>query len=72
MLELFANSGDSDQLLSVATDLGLHCLLITLLGVSRLKWINTNYTESVNHETDGKAQMSLTFTTLWANIKQMI
>ena len=32
MAELFANSGDPDQMLhSVASDLGLHCLLITLL-----------------------------------------
>ena len=34
MVELFANSGDLDQMLhSVASDLGLHCLPITLLGV---------------------------------------
>ena len=33
----FANCGDSDQMLhSVASDLDLHCLPITLLGVSRL------------------------------------
>ena len=33
MAELFANSGDPDQTLhSVASDLGLHCLPITLLG----------------------------------------
>ena len=31
MAELSANSGDPD--------LGLHCLPITLLGVSRLKWV---------------------------------
>ena len=37
MAELFANSGDPDQTLhSVASDLGLHCLSVTLLGVSRL------------------------------------
>ena len=37
MTELFANSGDPDQLLhSAASDLGLYCLPITLLGVSRL------------------------------------
>ena len=34
-VQLFANSGDPDQTLhSVASDLGLHCLSITLLGVS--------------------------------------
>ena len=38
MAELFANSGDPDQTpLSVASDLGLHCLPITLLGVSTLQ-----------------------------------
>ena len=34
-----ANFVDPDQTLSsVATDLGLLCFLITLVGVSRLKW----------------------------------
>ena len=38
--ELFANSGDPDQRPhSAASDQGLHCLLITLLGVTRLQWI---------------------------------
>ena len=37
MVELFAKSGDSDQMLrSAASDLGLHGSPITLLGVSRL------------------------------------
>ena len=41
MFELFANSGDPDQMPRyVASDLGLHCLPITLLGVFRLQWIN--------------------------------
>ena len=41
MVELFANSGDPDQMpRSVASDLGLHCLPNTLLGVSRLQWVN--------------------------------
>ena len=36
MAKLFANSGDPDQMpRSVASDLGLHCLAITLLWVSR-------------------------------------
>ena len=40
MAELFANSGDPDQMLhSVASDLGLHCLPFTLLGVSRLQCV---------------------------------
>ena len=35
MIKLFANSGDPDQTPhSAASVLGLHCLLITLLGVS--------------------------------------
>ena len=40
MVELFANSGDPDQTPRVAaSDLGLHCLQITLLRVSRLQWV---------------------------------
>ena len=40
MIELFANCGDPDQMPnSVASDLGLHCLLVTFLGVSRLQWV---------------------------------
>ena len=39
--KVFANSGDPDQMQhSVASDLGLHCLPITHLGVSRLQWVN--------------------------------
>ena len=41
MLELFANSGDSDQMLhSAASDMGLHCLPIMLVEVSRLQFDN--------------------------------
>ena len=41
MVELFANSVDPDQMpLSAASDLGLYCLPVTLLGVSRLQWVN--------------------------------
>ena len=40
MARLFANSGDPDQIPhSVASDLGLHCLPITLLDVSKLQWV---------------------------------
>ena len=36
MVELFANGGDPDQMPhSAASDQGLHCLSVTLLGVSR-------------------------------------
>ena len=37
MAKLFANSGDPDQTLhSVTSDLGLHCLPVTLLLASQL------------------------------------
>ena len=40
MAKLFANSGDPDQTpRSTASDLGLHCLPVTLLRVSRLQWV---------------------------------
>ena len=41
MVNLIGNSGDPDQTPpSAASDLGLHCLPITLLRVSRLQWVN--------------------------------
>ena len=43
MVELYANNGDPDQTHSVASDLGLHCLPITLLGVSRLQWVKQTH-----------------------------
>ena len=40
MAKLFANSEDPDQMPhSAEFDLGLYCLSITLLGVSRLQWV---------------------------------
>ena len=40
MVELFANSEDPDQMLRcAASDLGLHCLSITLSGVSGLQCV---------------------------------
>ena len=42
MVELFANNGDPDQMLSAAYDLVLHYLPVTRLGVSRLKQINSS------------------------------
>ena len=40
MAKLFANSGDQYQMRhSAVSDLGLHCLLITLLWVSQLQWV---------------------------------
>ena len=42
MSKLFANKADPDQMLhSAASDLGLHCLPITLFGVSRLQWVSS-------------------------------
>ena len=44
MAKLFANSRDPHQTLcSVASDLSLHCLPITLLQVSRLQWVKGGY-----------------------------
>ena len=41
MVEIYADSGDPDQTPhSAASDLGLHCLPVTLLQVSRLQWVN--------------------------------
>ena len=41
MAEVFANSEDPDQMPHfAASDLGLHCLPITLIGVSQLEWVN--------------------------------
>ena len=38
MVDLIANSGGPDQTLhSAASSLGLHCLPVTFLGVSRLQ-----------------------------------
>ena len=46
MVELIANSGDTDQMPhSVASDLGLHCLPVTRLGVFSLQWVNSELIE---------------------------
>ena len=46
MAKLFANSGDPDQTpRSAASDLGLHCLSVTFLGLSRLQWVTYMQTE---------------------------
>ena len=45
MAKSSANSGHPDQTpRSAASNLGPHCLLITLLGVSRLQWVNRDAT----------------------------
>ena len=52
MPEAFANNEDPDQMLhSAASDLGLHCLPITLLGFSRIqlvKYVNLQQSGSSN------------------------
>ena len=49
MAKLFANSEDPDQMPhSAASDLGLHCLPVTLLGVSRLQRVNSLHAELYN------------------------
>ena len=48
MAILLANSGDPDQTpRSAASDLGLHCLPITFLVVSRLQWVKINQNPSL-------------------------
>ena len=45
MAKLFANSGDPDQMpCSAASDLGLHCLPITLLGFPDYNWLRGMHT----------------------------
>ena len=44
MAKLFSKSGDHDQ---TASDVGLHWLLIILLGVSTLKLVNQNKKEKL-------------------------
>ena len=59
MVELFANSGDPDQ--TAASDLGPHCLLITLLGVVRSSDIRLFgvYRPTNLHVRPAKSQLSL-------------
>ena len=43
MAEVFAYSEDPDQMPhSAVSDLGLHCLPNTLLGVSQLQWVKVS------------------------------
>ena len=43
MVELFAKSGDLDQIpRSAASDLGQYCLPVTVLGISGLKSVKTH------------------------------
>ena len=49
MVELFENSGALVQMPhSAVSDLGLHCLPITLLGVSRLQWVKEDLFKNNN------------------------
>ena len=42
MIVLFANSGEPDTSRSVSSNLGLHCLPITIIGVSRLQSVKSD------------------------------
>ena len=48
MAKIFANREAPDQTpTSEATGLGLHCLPVTLLGVSRLKWVKERFNKLI-------------------------
>ena len=51
MVELFANSGDPNQTPhAAASDLGLHYLPVTHLGVSSLQWVKSgNYVKLLDN-----------------------
>ena len=65
MVELFANSGGPDQkLCSAASDLGLHCLPNTLLGLSRLQWVKyTAFLKYTSHSTFSQPYLLLSILT---------
>ena len=64
MVELLANSGDPDQTpRSSASDLGLHCLPITLLGVSRLQWVNNHNIQYSGGNMSNNMNVNLRFRT---------
>ena len=51
MVELFANSGDSDQMTrSVASNLGMHCFPVTRLEVSSLQWVKKEWMLFIGEE----------------------
>ena len=53
MAKLFANHGDPDQMPhSAASDLGLHCLPITLLRFPRLQWVNLYHSGQIQQLTN--------------------
>ena len=71
MAKPFANSGDPDQTLrSAASDLGLQCLPITLLRVSRLQWvkIHSRRANSVDPEQTTPSGAVLSGSILFVNI----
>ena len=66
MAKLFPNSGDPDQMpRSAAFDLGLHCLPIIILRVSRLQWVNT-YNKNLSAK--GVSSASTWFTLLEVHV----
>ena len=76
MIELFANSGDPDQI--PVSDLGLHCLPATLLGVSRLQWVNSlpylfhNLSKSILTCQKNPKKTMLTMLTEWQIVSTLI
>ena len=73
MAKLFANNGDPDQTpRSAASDLGLHCLPITLLRVSRLQWykvcLQVNGLIPRDISANGKIWQGITENLLWRSI----
>ena len=62
MVELLANSGDPDQMPhSAASDLGLHCFPVNLLGVFRLQWVNAWVVCPTSVHRVGSHYLSLTY-----------
>ena len=60
MVELFANSGDPDQMPHyVASDLGLHCLPVTLVGEHGLKQFVTMICISQTNEVIFRSNIAL-------------
>ena len=50
MVELFADSGDPDQMShSAMSDLSLHYLPVTCLGVSSLQWVKVSITTATDN-----------------------
>ena len=68
MVVLFANSGDPDQMShSAASDLILHCLPITPLGVSRLQWVRLQISPMRKSTSKSKMPFVSMITSSWSS-----